>query len=138
VKLEVWRDKQTLVLDAQLAEWEAPGKDGQIPTGQTSNKVLGMSFRALTPDMVESLGLTAGTTGVVLLQIEPDSPAEKAGLIQGDVILEVAREAVTDANSFRDLVAKHGQPGTSFLVRYVRGSGSPDISIIEVPKDGAK
>jgi len=137
VKLEVWRDKQALVLDTQLAEWDAPSDGRHAGGSPQSNNVMGMTFRALTPDMVESLGLEVGTTGVVLLEIESGSPAEQAGLMQGDVILEVGREAVTDANAFRELINKHGQPGTSFLVRYIRGSGAADISVIEVPKEKA-
>jgi ribosomal protein L29 len=56
---------------------------------------LGVRVEKLTPEMGEALGVSGGK-GVVVLQVYEDTPAQKAGLRAGDVILEVAGHTVTD------------------------------------------
>ena len=51
---------------------------------------------ALTPAILRTLGLPAGTRGVVVSDIQPESVAEEAGLQTGDVIQEVNRRPVAN------------------------------------------
>ena len=45
-------------------------------------------------------------TGVVVTQVQPDSPASEAGLKRGDVIQEVNRKPVKSASDFRNAVTQ--------------------------------
>ena len=50
---------------------------------------LGVSTQVLTNDLAEALGLEKSSRGVRLSQIFPDTPAEKAGLLTGDLIFRI-------------------------------------------------
>lgn len=72
-----------------------------IATGQADHAFLGIQMASLTPELRQlaqtqgGLNITA-ETGVVILQVMPDSPAERAGVEPGDVITQIQGEAVTD------------------------------------------
>lgn len=73
------------------------------------NKSLGLSVQDLTPQIAQGLGLKE-SAGVVVTRVEPESPAAEAGLQSGDVIREVNRKPVKNADDFvRKLEKAKGQ-----------------------------
>ncbi len=60
---------------------------------------LGLQVEPLTPGAAERLGLTVAR-GLLVLDVASGGPADRAGVRRGDVILEVARQPVSDAQSF--------------------------------------
>jgi serine protease Do len=81
--------------DVKTAENGNPVPD-KNPTGK-----LGLSYQELSPQLARQMGLSASTSGVVVTQVQPDSPAADAGVQQGDVVEEVNRQPVKSANDFR-------------------------------------
>lgn len=72
------------------------------------------------PDALrERLGLTDRETGLLVVTVEPGGPADKAGLLLGDVILAFAGEPVREPGELRDLLSSErvGQPATLAIVR---------------------
>jgi serine protease Do len=55
-----------------------------------------MRVQNVTPEIAEQLGLESAS-GVVVVQVEPGTPAAEGGLRRGDVILEVGQEEVKTA-----------------------------------------
>src|SRR5204863_7271708 len=74
-------------------------KDGKVHRSQ-----LGVTIQPVTPDMAASLGLKE-VGGIIISSVAPASPAERAGLKQGDVIQSFNGEAVKDINSLSNRVA---------------------------------
>jgi len=66
-----------------------------------------------------SIGDSQNGNGVVLNEVRPGTPAEKAGLQQGDVVLSVDGRKVTDASSLGQAIDAH-QPGDTITVTYTR------------------
>ena len=130
VKLEVLREKNPVEVDVNLMERNVAA--GQRPTDKP---ILGLKVQDLTPGILERLGMGKDIKGVIVADVESGSPAEDARIMQGDVITEVAQKPVTSVSEFRKLVEQNAEPGKSLLVRFVRGTNSPDITIIRVPKD---
>lgn len=59
-----------------------------VATGTVKRGYLGVEGpQALTPDLADQLGLPKGSRGVVVTDIAPKSPADRAGLKSSDVIL---------------------------------------------------
>src|SRR6266849_3921911 len=81
----------------------------------------GFSVESLTGDAALRFDLPV-SRGLLVTDVQPGSPAEKAGLRRGDVILKVARRPADDpANVYRVLGAL--KPGESVLI-YVHRAGS--------------
>ena len=60
---------------------------------------LGAKLQAVTPDIADSMGLKR-PAGALIANVLPNSPAARAGLTPGDVIVSVEGQAVDDPNAF--------------------------------------
>jgi serine protease Do len=76
--------------------------------------MLGVSVESLTPDDARQLNLPISTKGVVVTDVDPASQAASAGLQKGDVIQQVNRRPVTNAEEFAAAVRHSG--GESLLL----------------------
>lgn len=74
-------------------------KEGRVARGW-----LGVAIQNLTPDLARNFGLEEKVKGVLVSQVEPSSPAEKAGIKSGDVITRFHEKEVSDAQALRELV----------------------------------
>ncbi|MDM8558669.1 DegQ family serine endoprotease [Candidatus Parabeggiatoa sp. HSG14] len=88
-------------------------------SGSVKRGWLGVQIQSITEDMAESLGLPE-TQGAMVAQVLPDTPAKKAGLIIGDVILEVNGKPVKTAKMLARLVgdAEVGKPAEFGIWRH--------------------
>ena len=78
---------------------------GKVHRGQ-----LGVSIQPMTPELASKLGLS-DVQGALVNSVIPNGPAAKAGIRQGDVIVDFNGAAVTDGNTLRNHVASTA-PGT--------------------------
>ncbi len=70
---------------------------------------LGVRVEKLTSDLAQALGVS-GDRGVLVLQVMEDTPAQKAGLRAGDVILKVGERDVGDTDQLtRELRQREGR-----------------------------
>lgn len=78
--------------------------------GKVERGWLGVQIQQVTPEVADSLGLKTAA-GALVANVTPDSPSQKAGLRQGDVIL---RYAGKDVKNLRDLTraVADTRPGT--------------------------
>lgn len=58
-------------------------------TGGLGEQWRGLKVGPLAPEQLERLGLDSGTASVLIVDVESGSPAEQAGLHEGDVINEI-------------------------------------------------
>ncbi len=75
-----------------------------IENGSVTRGFLGISIQQLTPELAKSFGL-ADEHGVLIGGVSKGSPAAKAGLKAGDVVVEFAGKPVTEIGRFRNMVA---------------------------------
>ncbi len=66
---------------------------------------LGVEVQAMTPDLAKSFGLQA-PTGALVADVEKNTPAEKAGLKRGDVIVKFDGDVVNDEHDLPEMVAQ--------------------------------
>ncbi|MDA1053727.1 MAG: DegQ family serine endoprotease [Planctomycetota bacterium] len=77
----------------------------QLQSGGTVHRgYLGILIQELTPDLAKSFGLQ-DTTGALVGDVTNDSPAAKAGIKSGDVVVELNGQPVTEVGSFRNTVS---------------------------------
>ncbi|MBE3583341.1 MAG: trypsin-like peptidase domain-containing protein [Limnochordaceae bacterium] len=74
-------------------------------TGKFVAPWIGIGYGSLDDTARQYFGIDSSVTGVVVGEVYPNSPAAKAGLQAGDVIIEVNRQKVTDQDSFGKAIA---------------------------------
>jgi len=92
---------------------------------------LGLSLQTVTPDIARSLGLDQ-PQGVIVSSVQPGSPAADAGLVRGDVILEVNRRAIKNAEELQKII--DSAKGGANLLFLVRRSGNNLFLAMNVPE----
>jgi len=102
--------------------------------GEVRRGALGIAAQPLTPALAEALG-TDARAGVVIGRVQPDSPAERAGLRVGDVITRIDGRAVRDMGAVRNRIGlvRVGQRLRLELVR----DGDPlelEVTVGELPR----
>ncbi len=79
-------------------------KDPLLANGSVPRGYLGVAVAPLEPEVATKLGVKA-KGGVTVAKVTPGSPAAKAGMQDGDVIVEVAGKAVPDGRHLQQIVA---------------------------------
>jgi len=102
-------------------------KDQLIQSGSVTRGYLGVVIQDLTPELAKSFGLK-DSKGILVSQVSEDSPAEKAGLKQGDVIVEFAGKPVGKVGAFRNRVALKA-PGSKEELTVLRSGKRKTVSI---------
>ena len=75
-----------------------------IAEGKINRPYIGVALQDLSPELLKGLGLPENTRGVVVSTVAPHSPAERAGLQQGDVIQRINGEPVIDAKAMQQKI----------------------------------
>jgi len=82
-----------------------------IAKGKVDHPFLGIQMAAITPELKQELASqqnlqVSAERGILIIDVVPDSPAERAGLKSGDVITEIAGNKITKADEVQQAVAK--------------------------------
>ena len=112
---------------------EMPGEEA-VAASDSGREPWGLTVEAVTGETARRLGLTH-TSGALVTDIASGSPADRAGLRRGDVILEVARRPVSDpASVWRTLDAVKPGSAVPIYVHRVSGSGRNEYLVLERPE----
>ena len=98
-----------------------------IETGTVTRGYLGILIQPLTPELAESFDLKS-REGILVAQVSEDSPAAKAGLQQGDVIVAYQGHPVKEVGSFRNEVALT-PPGNHEQLTIVRAGREQNLEV---------
>jgi serine protease Do len=112
--------------------------DQLVRAGKVVRGWLGVSIQELSPELASQFGLSE-SKGVLVSDVLDGSPAKKAGLERGDVILEFDGKAVETPTHLRNIVAQT-QVGKKTTVKFVRNKDqrTVDVTIAEQPKNMAQ
>lgn len=124
VTLRILRDGNEQELRVTLGEFvpeERPARPAQDNSsdspGDNSGK-LGLAVQPLTPAIAQQLGISPGTEGVVVVEIDPAGPAADTVIQRGDVIEEVNRQAVRSVTDLRTALERSGNNPVLLLVNH--------------------
>jgi serine protease Do len=115
--------------------------DRLVTEGKVTRGYLGINIQPLTRDLAKLFHLPDESSGVMVGGVSPDSAAEKAGLQDGDVILEFNGKKVSEPSALQLQVAQ-SPPGAKVTLRILRNAenGKPaeknlTTTLTELPKD---
>jgi serine protease Do len=119
VTVEVIRKGQKKRLDVEIGKLKEE-KEAQAVSEMKPH--LGMTVEALTPELAEKLGLSE-TRGIVVAQVDGNTPAAEAGLRAGDLILEVDQSPVDSLDQFNRKISGYKE-GDTILFLIKRGEST--------------
>ena len=116
----------------------APVVADLIEEGRVSRGWLGVSLQPLTPALAESLGV-ADAKGVLVADVAPDSPADRAGLRRADVVTGAGGRAMEDGKSLARAIGAM-EPGDEVTITVLRAgkAHSFDVELAGWPEDGGE
>lgn len=94
--------------------------DQLLQTGRVAQGYLGVGMQSvsISERLCQSLNLS-NSEGVILLSVAPDSPADQAGFLIGDVLIALDAQPITDVDDVRLMLGAErvGQPLTATVLR---------------------
>jgi serine protease Do len=104
---------------AELPREVAEAVPNKIPEDLEAGAFTGLTVMSLTKEIAKQLGFTKDETGVVVVRVEPASPADEAGIKKGDIIKEVDKKQVDNLEEFNRIAsnAKNNETVLLFITR---------------------
>jgi len=99
-----------------------------LKTGKAAHGFIGITLHQVTSNEARAFGLPADGRGVAISDVSPNSPAAKAGLQAGDVIVSLDGQPVDDLQVFRGRIAAMA-PGTVAKLGIVREGKNSDVAV---------
>lgn len=106
-----------------------------ISNGKVDHPYLGIRMAALTPELKAQLNndpnspvSTQEDSGILIVEVAPQSPADRAGLQSGDVIKEIAGEPVTESEAVQAIVGQ-SEIGENLEFTIIRGERELTVSV---------
>jgi serine protease Do len=140
VSLAIVRDGERKELSVTVAEQPSDFGVAGVPSHQKPNAEkqsseldqLGVEVSELTPELVKQFGYKEGTNGVVITQVQPDSPAAEAGLHRGQLLVKVDKKRVKDVAAVKEALAK-ATSDKGLLLQVRSPEGGTDFVVVKVP-----
>lgn len=102
--------------------------------GKITRLWLGVALKTMSPELAQKTKAPFNK-GALITQIYPNAPAEKAGLKEGDLIIEINRHEITNEAAYRFRLAIAKQNEVSSIV-VMRGAERLSFNIVpEIPPD---
>ncbi len=129
VPLTVLRDKKPTRLTVKIGEM--PGEE-TVVAAAPAVEGWGLTVGALTAEFVSRYELTT-TEGVVVTEVARGGPADRAGIREGDAILQVNRQPIRSVQEFQQALQKV-KPGEMVLAYLQRGGGRNEYVVLKRPE----
>jgi serine protease Do len=129
--IEISRNGKTISFIVKIAEMPTEQGAEETPKAKTFSVQTGLKVENVTSEVAKELGLP-WVKGLVITEVIPGSSADDMGLRRGDVILEVNRTEVSNANEWDGVISKL-EPGNTLLLLIYR-SGHTYYVPIKVEK----
>ena len=115
VDLEVIRQGESVNIEVTIGE--LPGESEQILTSRDPSKegvqILGMTVKNLSAEQRKNLELDHG---ILVTEVEP-GPAQRAGILKDDVILQIQGTSITDTDTFLEIVKDLPEKSVPVLIK---------------------
>ena len=127
VPLKVIREGRELEMTVRIGEQPEETKVAKVEKAEADSALSGLAVEDLDQETAKELGLN-GKRGVVVTGVAPDSGAEKAGLLPGDVIREINRQPIKSMKDF-EKVSSDVKKGGNVLILVNRRGNSLFLSV---------
>ncbi len=103
--------------------------DELLEKGHIARPYLGAAMQPVAlPESVKSKLASESHTGLLVTHVESGGPAEKSGVLLGDVVFEIGKKVVTEMGSVQDTIVT-AKVGDAISIRLIRGGEVKSLSI---------
>lgn len=102
--------------------------DQLLSKGSIERPYLGIYMQDMDENLARSLGVSANTKGVVIAGLAVNSPAEKSGLEQGDIVQKVEGKSVKTSREVQAVIRSH-KPGDSITIIIFRDGALKSMNV---------
>jgi serine protease Do len=120
VTLKITRDKKEQIVSVKVGE--LPDDGDAVQKTEARDPEIGVRVQRITPEAARRLGLNS-TKGVLIVEVQPGSPADQVGLEAADVVREVNQRPVNNVSDFERAV-RQGRRGERILLLVQRGDNA--------------
>jgi serine protease Do len=118
ISLKIVREKKEQIVGVRIGELT----DDTDQQAEVRDAELGLRVQRITPEAARRLGLVT-PKGVLVVEVQPNSPADLVGIEPADVIREVNQRAVTNVKEF-ERATRQGRRGDRILLLVQRGDNA--------------
>jgi serine protease Do len=120
VTLKLLRDKKEQTIAVKIGE--LPDDNDLLQPSEARDPELGLKVQRITPEAARRLGLSA-PKGVLVMEVQPGSPADQVGIEPADVIREINQRPVSNVREF-ERATRQGRRGDRILLLVQRGDNA--------------
>lgn len=110
VAVKLIRDKKPKTIELTIVEQpKSMTQSGEEETGESATPtgvLSSLEVRELNDELASRYGLKSSERGVVVVRVKPGSTAEELGVREGDIVVEVNRQAVTSVKAYERIAGK--------------------------------
>jgi serine protease Do len=124
--LDIVRNGNEQAVPVQIAQLKPKLASNQQQSPPNLNQGgVGLALAPLTPDLRSQLGVPDGTDGAVVADVRPNSPADQAGIEQGDVVLGVNSSSIGSPNQAASAIHKALHDNSGAVALRILRQGQP-------------
>ncbi|MFL2490645.1 MAG: Do family serine endopeptidase [Candidatus Neomarinimicrobiota bacterium] len=103
-------------------------KDDLVVKGYVVRSFLGIYMQDINEDIYEAMELES-MRGTIIGEVVPDSPADKAGLEESDIIVGFEDQKINNGSELKNLVS-NSIPGSKIKLKILRSGRNEDIYVV--------
>jgi S1-C subfamily serine protease len=101
--------------------------DQIIATGSATHAYIGVGTQTVTPQLQQQFGLSR-SSGVLIAEVTPGGPADKAGMQQGDIVIEIDGQEMVESSDVL-IAVRDKKPGDTVEVTVDRDGTTQVITV---------
>lgn len=129
-KVTFWRDEDTKTAQVTIGELEKAEEEGLVGSTMTSSSsgitldTVGLTLRALDEAARSQYGIDSSVEGVLISTVIPASESGRKGLQEGDVIVEINQQAVSEPQDVKAIIDKAEKNARKSVLLLVNSAGN--------------
>jgi len=106
VNVVIWRNKTRVPLKIKIKEMPEEPVEKASYKGEKEKVWRGLEVSSITDELREEFNIDKKEKGVVVVEVEPDSPAGEAGISPGTIIKKINDTEISDLSTYKEAIKK--------------------------------
>ena len=128
-KIDVLQQGQAKTMSVQVATLPSAERMARRQCRRAARRGVGLALAPISPEMRSQLDLPEHMKGAAVVEVKPGSPADQAGIQQGDVIVGVGTDPVSSAREAAHAISQAAHRSHAVALRVFRNGQTEFVAI---------